>query len=53
MQEEIVQAVERMPAAEQKRFADSFARLLDEIGAEAKPPMLFEDEKPKSRKKKT
>lgn len=53
MQEEIVQAVERMPAAEQKRFADSFARLLDEIGAEGRPPMLFEDEKPKPRKKKT
>jgi len=53
LQEKIVQAVDRMPAAEQKRFADSFGRLLDDIGAEAKPPMLFEDEKPKSRKRKT
>ena len=53
MQEKIVQAVETMPATEQKRFADSFGRLLDEIGAEGKPPMLFEDEKPKSRKRKT
>ena len=53
LQEKIVQAVGRMPAAEQKRFADSFGRLLDDIGAEAKPPMLFEDEKPKSRKRKT
>ena len=53
MQEKIVQAVEKMPAAEQKRFADTFNRLLDEIGAEGKPPMLFEDEKPKSRKRKT
>ncbi len=53
MQEKIVQAVERMSSAEQKRFADSFSRLLDEIGAEEKPPMLFEDEKPKPRKRKT
>jgi DNA-binding MarR family transcriptional regulator len=53
MQEKIVQAVEKMPAAEQKRFADSFSRLLDEIGAEGRPPMLFEDERPKSRKKKS
>jgi len=53
MQEEIVQAVDRMPATEQKRFADSFNRLLDDIGAEGKPPMLFEDEKPKPRKKKS
>jgi DNA-binding MarR family transcriptional regulator len=52
MQEKIVDAVDRMPATEQKRFADSFNRLLDEIGAEGKPPMLFEDEKPKPRKKK-
>jgi len=53
MQEKIVQAVDGMPAAEQKRFADSFNKLLDDIGAEPKPPMLFEDEKPKPRKKKT
>jgi DNA-binding MarR family transcriptional regulator len=53
MQEKIVQAVETMPATEQKRFADSFGRLLDQIGAEGKPPMLFEDEKPKPRKRKT
>ena len=53
MQEEIIQAVDRMPAAEQKRFADSFNRLLDDIGAETKPPMLFEDEKPKPRKRKS
>jgi len=53
MQEEIVQAVERMPSAEQKRFADSFNRLLDDIGAERKPPMLFEDEKPSPRKRKS
>ena len=53
MQEKIVQAVDGMPATEQKRFADSFNKLLDDIGAEPKPPMLFEDEKPKPRKKKT
>ena len=53
MQEKIVQAVDEMPATEQKRFADSFNRLLDDIGAEATSPMLFEDEKPKPRKKKT
>ena len=51
-QERILQAIERLPAAEQKRFADTFSRLLDDIGAEGKPPMLFEDEKPASRKKK-
>jgi DNA-binding MarR family transcriptional regulator len=53
MQEKILNAVGTMPAAEQKRFADSFKRLLDEIGAEGKAPMLFEDEKPKPRKKKS
>jgi DNA-binding MarR family transcriptional regulator len=51
-QERILQAVERLPAAEQKRFADTFTRLLDDIGAEGKAPMLFEDDKPASRKKK-
>lgn len=53
MQEKIVQAVDAMPATEQKRFADSFSKLLDDIGAEPKPPMLFEDEKTKPRKKRT
>lgn len=52
MQERILQAVELLPAAEQKRFADTFTRLLDDIGAEGKPPMLFEEEKPRSTKKK-
>jgi DNA-binding MarR family transcriptional regulator len=51
MQEQILQAVERLPAAEQKRFADTFTRLLDDIGAEGKPPMLFEEEKTSTRKK--
>ena len=52
MQERILQATRRLPAAEQKRFADTFTRLLDDIGAEVKPPMLFEDEKTPARKKK-
>jgi DNA-binding MarR family transcriptional regulator len=51
MQERILQAVERLPAAEQKRFADTFTRLLDDIGAEGKPPMLFEEEKVAKRSK--
>ena len=51
-QERIVQAIKRLPAAEQKRFADTYTHFVDEIGAEGKPPMLFEEKKSKSKKKK-
>ena len=51
MQERILQAVERLPAAEQKRFADTFTRLLDDIGAEGKPPMFEEEKVPRRGKR--
>ncbi|MEA2237566.1 MAG: hypothetical protein QOC81_2290 [Thermoanaerobaculia bacterium] len=44
-QEIILDAVERLPAAERKRFADLLTALVDVLGAEPGPaPMLFEDE---------
>ena len=44
-QERIIEIVETMSAAERKRFADSFERLVAELGAEkGVPPMLFEED---------
>ena len=44
-QERILEIVETMPAAERKRFADTFEHVVAELGAEkGVPPMLFEDE---------
>lgn len=44
-QERLLGAIERLPAADRKRFADIFNRLLDDSGADgARPPMLFEDD---------
>jgi DNA-binding MarR family transcriptional regulator len=44
-QERIIEIVETMSAAERKRFADSFERLVAELGVEKGiPPMLFEDD---------
>ena len=44
-QEQILAAVDRLTAAERKRFADSFTALVDALGAEPGPaPMLFEEE---------
>jgi len=44
-QERIIEIVETMSAAERKRFADSFERLVAELGVEkGVPPMLFEDD---------
>lgn len=44
-QELIIDAVERLPSAERKRFADSLTGLADVLGAEPGPaPMLFEDD---------
>lgn len=45
VQEVILEAVGRLPAVERKRFADTFMRLLDDIGAEPRPPLLFEEKK--------
>ena len=45
-QEVILDAVDRLPPAERKRFADTLTALVDELGAEPGPaPMLFEDER--------
>ena len=53
-QEQIVDAVERMPPAKRQQFAETFNDLLDAIGAAPGAPMLFEDngrpEKAKKRK---
>ncbi len=44
-QERIVEALERMAAADRRRCADAFSRLVADIGRpEGAPPMLFEDE---------
>ncbi len=46
-QEQIIAIVEALPSAEGRRFADSFERLVEELGAEKAPaPMLFVDEEP-------
>jgi DNA-binding MarR family transcriptional regulator len=44
-QEQILAVVDKLSAGERKRLADSFAALVDALGAEPGPaPMLFEDE---------
>lgn len=44
-QEKIIEALERLPAAERRRFADSFSRLIHDLGAaHGAAPMMFEDE---------
>jgi DNA-binding MarR family transcriptional regulator len=50
-QVELIEALERLPAAERKRFADTFTRLVDELdgGAAGPTPMLFEDDRPRRR----
>lgn len=51
-QEQIINMIDRLNAAERKRFADSFTALVDALGAEPGPaPMLFEeDERPQGRR---
>jgi DNA-binding MarR family transcriptional regulator len=50
-QEQIIDIVEGMPAAERKRFAESFERLVDQLGAEkGAAPMLFEDDENNARR---
>jgi MarR family transcriptional regulator, lower aerobic nicotinate degradation pathway regulator len=44
-QEHVLEALERLPPAERKRFADTFVRLIEELGMEkGTVPMMFEDE---------
>lgn len=44
-QEKIIEALERIPAADRKRFADVFSKIIEELGeSTAEAPMLFEDE---------
>lgn len=44
-QERIVDALERMPVADRRRFAETFGRLVVEVGGtEGAAPMLFEDD---------
>jgi len=44
-QEKIIEALDRVPSADRKRFADVFARIIEELGeASGAAPMIFEDE---------
>jgi DNA-binding MarR family transcriptional regulator len=44
-QERLIEALDRMPIAERKRFADLFVRLIDEMGAaKGIAPMMFADD---------
>lgn len=44
-QERILAALERIPSADRRRFADTFARVIDELGeSSGAAPMIFEDE---------
>ena len=44
-QERILEVLDRLPAADRRRFAETFARIIEELGeAKGVPPMLFEDE---------
>ena len=54
-QQNILAALEQLPAAERRRFADTFTAILDAVGAEAAAPMIFEDEqspRPQARRRK-
>jgi MarR family transcriptional regulator, lower aerobic nicotinate degradation pathway regulator len=44
-QEKIIDALEKISPAERRRFADTFVRLIEEMGvARGAAPMMFEDE---------
>ena len=44
-QEKIIEALERIPSADRKRFSDVFSRLIEELGeSTGAAPMLFEDD---------
>jgi len=43
-QERIIEVLDRMPPGERRRFADTFTRILEEMGEGRGPePMMFED----------
>jgi MarR family transcriptional regulator, lower aerobic nicotinate degradation pathway regulator len=43
-QEKIIEVLERMPASERHRFADTFTKVIDEMGeGKAAAPMMFEE----------
>jgi DNA-binding MarR family transcriptional regulator len=53
-QQKLVELLDRLPPADRKRFADTFTRIVDEMGVEKAAPMLFEEEgrsAPKRRRK--
>jgi DNA-binding MarR family transcriptional regulator len=46
-QKQVLDALERIPPAARKGFADTFVRLIEELGAEkGVAPMMFDDETP-------
>jgi DNA-binding MarR family transcriptional regulator len=48
-QKRLLDALERIGPADRKRFADTFVRLIEELGAEkGVAPMMFDDETPPS-----
>jgi DNA-binding MarR family transcriptional regulator len=52
-QERLLASIESLPAAERRRFAETFERLLDDFGADAaRPPMLFEEDGENGKRKK-
>lgn len=43
-QERIIEVLERMPPSERRRFADTFTRIIEEMGEARGPaPMMFQD----------
>ncbi|HEY8134272.1 MAG TPA: MarR family winged helix-turn-helix transcriptional regulator [Thermoanaerobaculia bacterium] len=43
-QERIIEVLERMPPSERRRFADTFTRIIEDMGEARGPaPMMFED----------
>lgn len=44
VQERVIEILERFPASERKRFADTFTRIIEELGeARGVAPMMFEE----------
>ena len=52
-QERLLEALDALPPSSRRQFADTFAKVLEAMGAgEGAPPMLFEDGKTARRKRK-
>jgi DNA-binding MarR family transcriptional regulator len=51
-QEQLLDAVESLSSAEQKKFADTFTQILDAMGADKHPPMIFEEDETDSSRRK-